>query len=163
MKTRKIIVAGLVLLMLLQLLAGCSASRYDAKLYSDADGWVDGIFLWQNQVKGAYYGGERIEDGPSVRNFIITTEEEYDEIFVKASPPIVDFEKQTVILHIETDTSPREYVLQDVDLNEGVLTVKIKLEKGREGVDDAVMPYSRVFMLVMNKTEITEVVFEKVR
>ena len=82
---------------------------------------------------------------------------------MKKSLPTVDFEKQTVILHIETDTSPREYVLQDVDLNEGVLTVKIKLEKGREGVDDAVMPYSRVFMLVMNKTEITEVVFEKVR
>ena len=168
MKKRKILAAALALLILLQLFAGCAALRYDAKLYSYANGWIDEAFLDENRVKGAFYlakatwygeaDWQRDEESPSARTFIITSEEEYTEIFTN-SPPSIDFEKRMAILYVFADCSPRDYRLKGMKVDGSVLTVKVKLEN-RWG-NDATMPYARCFLLVMKKMEITEVVFEE--
>ena len=173
MKKRKIIAAGLVLLILLQLLTGCAAIRYGATLYSDTEEWLDDAFLEENKISTAYYrnpnftdihGSEpkwiKYPDEPKTRTFIITEKEEYDRIFTK-SPVEVDFEKEMVILYTCTDVSPREYNLKKMDVNDGVLIAKIKLE--HRNANDSVMPYQRFFMLTMKKAEITKVKFEEMR
>ena len=178
MRKRKMIAAGLVFMFLLQLLVGCSDTNsdkaLDATLYSYANDWVDEVFLASKKVKGAYYRNENtdtsgeekwIEDesAPDSRTFIITTEERYDEIFVSASSPDIDFEKQTVILYIASDVTLRNYDLKAINLRQDALTVKMKLERGDPIFDDSVMNYPRCFMLVIKKIEITKVKFEEIK
>ena len=162
MKKRKIIAATLVLLLLLQLLTACAGARYGAALYSDVGDWIDEAFLKENKVKGAYYRNEnyteenryeekewlREKEGPSSRTFVVTTEEEYGAIFPNATLD-VDFEKQMVILYLCTDTSPRDYYIEEMKMHDDALNVTVKLESGKPGVDDSDPPHLRCMMLVM--------------
>ena len=162
-----------MLLMLLHLFVGCASVRYDPTLYSYTNDWLDNAFLEENKISTAYYRNPdftdihasepkyiKYPDEPKTRTFIITEKEEYDRIFTK-SPVEVDFEKEMVILYTCTDVSPREYNLKKMDVNDGVLIAKIKLE--HRNVNDSVMPYQRWFVLVMKKMEIGEVKFEEMR
>ena len=123
----KIIRAGLALLLIFSLLPGCSNLRYGARLYNHVNDWIDESFLKENRVKAYYpndnyvYGeNDRLiyeETAPSSRVFIITDEDEYNGIFT-ASPLDVDFETEMVILHIFSNTSPRDYKLKRKALRE---------------------------------------------
>ena len=175
MKKRKIIAAGLVLLILLQLLTGCAAIRYGATLYSDTEEWLDDAFLEENKISTAYYrnpdftdihGSEpkyiKYPDEPKTRSFIITEKEEYDKIFTQ-SPIEVDFENEMTILYTSSDTNlgTREYHVKTMDIVDGALTVGIRVESSDKL--DSVQPYQRWFVLIMKKMEINEVNFEKIR
>ena len=175
MKKRKRIAAGLVLLILLQLLTGCAAIRYGATLYSDTEEWLDDAFLEENKISTAYYrnpdftdihGSEpkyiKYPDEPKTRSFIITEKEEYDKIFTQ-SPIEVDFENEMAILYTSSDTNPgtREYHVKTMDIVDGALTVGIRVESSDKL--DSVQPYQRWFVLIIKKMEINEVNFEKIR
>ena len=176
MKKRKIIAAGLVLLILLQLLTGCAAIRYGATLYSDAEEWLDDAFLEENKISTAYYrnpdftdihGSEpewiTYPDEPKTRTFIITEKEEYDRIFTK-SPVEVDFEKEMVILYTFLAHYPGgiKYELKKTKVTDDTLTVEF--DRQYIAPVTGVEPYYQAFfMLTMKKTEITEVKFIEMR
>ena len=175
MKKRKILAIGLLLVMLLQCLIGCSdAARFKATLYSDADEWMDKAFLNENPVNGAFYRNPeyteekryegvskwvRVEGSPSSRTFIITTQEEFASYFPSAELEI-DFEKEMVILHIFTDCVLRGFDIEEMELVDGVLTVRVERESKHSKILDSVHPYPRCFLLKMKKAEIAKVVFE---
>ena len=177
MKKRKILAIGLLLVMLLQCIIGCSdAARFKATLYSNAEEWMDKAFLNENPVKGAFYRNPeyteekryegvsewiRVEGSPSSRTFIITTQEEFASYFPSAELEI-DFEKEMVILHIFTDCvlGNRGFDIEEMELVDGVLTVRVKRESNHSGILDSVQAYPRCFLLKMKKAEIAKVVFE---
>lgn len=173
MKRRNFVMVFLALLVLLNPLTGCASLKHGATLYSTANEWIDESFLAQNRVSGAYYTNEKYTDPhgsepkyikypgePKTRTFIISNREEYDKIFT-ASPIRVDFEKKMVILHTCADVSLREYNIKELVVSDKALTVKVK--QVYKDVNDSVEPYQRCFMLVMQRTEISEVKFEEIR
>ena len=162
MKIIKFISFVLISVFLLSGLCGCHIDKYDAKLYDDMFGavrkWMDEDFLAQNRVSGFYKdeNGEIFEvknqKGPIVH--VLTEEEQYNKIFTKF-PIEIDFDKKMVIVYIFTDNSQRNYSLESVSIIEGTLSMKI--EKYNSKMDDSVWPYQRCFMIVLNKSEITDV------
>ena len=174
MKKRKIVAAGLVLLILFNLLSACASIRFGATLYNDKDveEWLDEAFLKENPISGARYPNEnytgphgsepstiRYPDAPKTRVFIITDGEEYEKIIPHYSIE-VDFEKQMVILYTFSVDSSRDFNLKSVKVNDGALTVKIKQEASN--VLDGSMPGQGWVMLTMKKMEISEVKFEEI-
>jgi hypothetical protein len=137
----------------------------------------------ENYTEESRYDGVskyiQYDDAPASRCFIITTEEEYEKIFTESTPdtllenhgdifiksaPAINFEEQMVIFYIRADAyAVKEYYLKKIELTEGVLTVKIKLERSVPGELSGSAPGPRGFMLTMDKAAITEVVFEEVK
>ena len=76
MKTRKIIAATLVLLLLSQLLAGCSQSD-PVYFFGNAGKWINEEFADGNLLRGD------CKDCPPNRTFFVKNQEEYDQIFQK--------------------------------------------------------------------------------
>ena len=171
---KKIISTGLLLLILLNLLASCSALRFGATLYDHDDiiEWLDEAFLEENKIGGTVsypnpnytdrHGSEpeyiRYPDLPTERTFIITEKEEYEKIFT-SSQMDVDFEKEMVILYTSSSVNSIPVDLKEIAIADGVLTISIKFNYPHG--PGAVMPYQRFFVLQMKKAEITEVKFER--
>lgn len=159
-----------ILTILLIACVGCSGNQYNAVLFSNAETWLSDDFLKENRVK-AYYPNENYIEGESVsadkyiyeenaptsKTFIITEKSEFDVISPKY-PSTVDFERKIVILYIFSDIYPnREYHLDKIDLQEQTLSVYYKLEK-KQG-NDAVAPYQRCLMVIIDRVEIKTVNF----
>ena len=177
MKKRKIVAAGLVLLILFNLLSACASIRFGATLYNDKDvkAWLDEAFLKENPISGASYHNENYTgphgneprsitypDAPKTRVFIITDAEEYEKILPHSSIE-VDFEKQMVILYTFSVDSSRGFNLKSVKVDDGALTVQIKKEESSTpNVVDSSTPGQGWVMLTMKKTEISEVKFEEI-
>ena len=168
MKITKFVSLLLSVIMLSCALTSCSALniiKYNAKLYSDAHKWINEDFLKENMVYGAFYNnenGERVYDriSPKSRTFVIENDEQYNQVFKEKSLD-VDFEKEFIILYVFSDTSPREYVLTGLKLNDKKLIIQIKLQFSL--ADDACMPTQRCLVLKMDKVEVENVEFEKIR
>ena len=162
MKIVRFVSFVLISVFLLSVLCSCHIDKYEAVLYDDRFGavrkWMDEDFLAQNRVSGFYKdeNGEIFEvkgqKGPIVH--VLTEEEQYNIIFSN-SPIEIDFDKKMVIVYIFTDNSQRNYSLESVSIIEGTLSMKI--ERYNSKIDDSVWPYQRCFMIVLNKSEITDV------
>lgn len=153
-------------------LTACGKLPFNAEWYCKADDWVSEDFMRNNKIN-AYYPNEnyiegesdpnekylQFKDMPSFRTFVITEREKFKEIFTNY-PNEVDFSSRVVILYIFGNIYPREYYLDDIILDGEVLKVYYGMEKSN--VSDAMMPCPRCFMLITDKTEFKEVVFEEV-
>jgi hypothetical protein len=164
MKTRKIIAATLVLLLLLQLLTACAGARYGATLYSDAGEWINEAFAKENRVKRAQYPSEKdpykvttYSDAPSSRLYVVKTREEYERIFQKNIAELsVDFEQQMIVVYTFTDYNRRENVLINAKLEEGTLRITYEdIPPHAEGdFGDSCSPYQRWFVVTLDRLDV---------
>jgi len=172
---KRIISIVMVLLIVLGLFTGCLGNKYNARIYSHAEDLVLSTFLEENKVLGAFYPNpdyvdvEDLEDdeypvdkyyqdetSPRSRIFIINDSETFDSIFQKDKIE-VDFSKEVVYLYVFSDDSPREYLLDDISLEDGKMTICCKLAYSNK--KDSGMPSQRCLAVVMDKNDATEVEF----
>ena len=165
----------MVLLVILGLFTGCSGNKYNARIYSHAEDLVLSTFLEENKVLGAFYPNpdyvdvEDLEDdeypvdeyyqdetSPASRTFTITDVETFDSIFQKDKIE-VDFSKEVVYLCIFADIYPRDYIIEDISVEDGKTTIYIKLVPSEK--NDAGMPSQRCLAVVMDKNDTSEVEF----
>lgn len=142
---KRIITFGMVLLLIFGLFTGCSVSKYNAKMYSNAKDLLLPSFWEDNKA--------------TVPNtFVIADKETFDLVFDKDKLD-VDFDKQMVCLYIFSDTSPssREYILDGISVEDGKTTIYFKLTKSNK--KDAVQPYKRCLAVIMDKNDTSEVEF----
>lgn len=141
-KTALITILALILL-ILGLFTGCSGNKYNAKIYSNAEDWLLPSFWEENKANKS-------------NTFVITDKETFDLVFDKDKLD-VDFDKQMVCLCIFSDTSPREYVIDDISVEDGKMTIYIKLTHSNK--KDAVQAYKRCLAVIMDKNDTSEVEF----
>ena len=164
MRKVKFIAILLIFIMIFSTLTGCSVKKYNAVLYERANDWVDKDFFKENKVR-AYYNthGDTYElqrNEPLSRTFIITSREEFDEIFPEY-PHSVDFDSEIMILYIFANkTHGENFKLRQMKLRDNVLTVKI----GFDGPDPdkfyGSRPGPRFMLIKMDRVEIDEVKIE---
>jgi len=142
---KRIIMFSMVLLVVLGLFTGCSVSKYNAKIYSNAKDLLLPSFWEENKANES-------------NTFVITDRETFDSVFDKDKLD-VDFDKQMVCLCIFSDTSPssREYILDGISVEDGKTTIYFKLSHSNK--KDAVQPYKRCLAVIMDKTDTSEVEF----
>ena len=133
----------MVLLVVLGLFTGCSVSKYNAKIYSNVKDFLLPSFWEENKANES-------------NTFVITDKETFDLVFDKDKLD-VDFDKQMVCLCIFSDTSPREYILDSISVEDGKTTIYIKLTHSNK--KDAVQPYQRCLAVIMDKNDTSEVEF----
>ena len=175
MTKTKFIALGLVMVTFFCFLTSCSTIRYNAVMYSKSEEWILTSFLEDNKVRGAYYKNPDYtgnpygsvekyyydETSPGNRTFIIDNKDTYDTIF-KANTLSVDFDKEVIYLYIFPDVSPsRKYFIDNILLEGEQLSIYYKLEKSEKM--DATMPYQRCLIVVMKKTDASNVKFIKQR
>jgi len=174
MKFKRNLFLQAILLIVCGIVSGCSSNKSTAKLYSNSKEWVLPSFLENNKVGGAFYknpnyveGQDELdeeyyydEESPASRTFIITDREKYNTVFVEDSLK-VDFEKEMVILYIFPDVYSREYQLEELSVNDQIVTVKYKLESSDK--KDATAPYQRCMVLKMEKSDVLSAEFIEIR
>jgi len=167
---KRIITFGMVLFVIFGLFTGCSGNKYNARMYSKAKDLMLSSFLEDNRVSGACYPNpDYVEDAeelvdkylydetsPKSRTFTITDVETFDSIFQKDKIE-VDFSKEVVYLYIFADMSPREYVIDDISIEDEKTTIYFKLTKNNK--KDAVRAYQRCLVVIMDKNDTSEVEF----
>lgn len=171
MKQIKVIIIGMVLIMICMFSNGCSNTKYNAKLYSNAEEWIDKSFLNENRVK-AYYLNENYVEGvsyqdeqyvyennaPSEKIYIFESDIEFKKIFVNYEKKI-DFSKEIVVLYIFADVNFKiDYKLESLKYKNGIVEITARLCKSN--LDVATVPYPRCFMIKMDKMKITDVKLE---
>ncbi len=155
MKKVNIIALGLVLLMAFSIIAGCSGIRYNAKLYDNAKEWINEEFISENLVGNSESGL------PQKRTFIIKSLEEFNKVFVKNIGEIeVDFSKQMLVVYTFRDINARNNKLVKLALDGDVLKITCEMEK-RPGIDDSCEPYQRWFVVILDKLDVSSVIFER--
>jgi len=117
---KRIIMFSMVLLVVLGLFTGCSVSKYNAKIYSNAKDLLLPSFWEENKANES-------------NTFVITDRETFDSVFDKDKLD-VDFDKQMVCLCIFSDTSPssREYILDGISVEDGKTTIYFKLSHSKK-------------------------------
>ena len=152
----KIITILAVLLMIFVVLTGCSSVKYNAKLFDNAIELISEDFISNNLV-------ENLEDSSdlSAHTFIIKAQEEYDNIFIKnIDGCAVDFNNQMVVVYTFSTIYHRDNRLINLDVKEDVLKITYMMEK-KSGVGDASQPYQRWFVVVLDKLDVSFVIFEE--
>ena len=167
---KRIISIVMVLLIVLGLFTGCLGNKYNARMYSKAKDVMLSSFLEDNRVRGVDYPNpDYVEDAeelvdkylydetsPKSRTFTITDVETFDSIFQKDKIE-VDFSKEVVYLYIFADCSPREYVIDDISVEDEKTTIYFKLTKSNK--KDTVQIYQRCLVVIMDKNDTSEVEF----
>lgn len=159
MKKVKLLALGLVFIMLLGIFTGCAHWKYHAKLYDAAGQWIQEEFQSENLL--SFGGGTAY---PAERVFIVTNQEECNEIFVPSAEELsVDFDTQMLIVYTFTDTNLRNNRIVGMDADNGVLKIAYKMEEYLVPVLDTCNPYQRWFVVKMDKLAVNSVVFEEKR
>ena len=155
MKKRNILAACLALLILAQLLSGCS--RGYTYFWGDTKEWFKKDFRKDNIVD---YGSEY----PTERTLVIDTQEEYDRAFVPDLELSVNFSKQMILVYTFVDINRRENILTDVRVENGVLKLTCEdIPPYPEDVDygDTCSPYQRWYVVILDKVDVDSVIFEQ--
>ena len=169
----KFIAIGSILLMMLVIFTGCNFNKYHAEMYSTSENLVLSTFLEDNKVRGSYYKNPDYIDGeddpadeyyydessPKSRTFIIDDQETFDSIFIKDKFQ-VDFSKKTVYLYIFADVNPSlEYYVYNVSVEEETVNIYFKLRNSNK--KGSTSPYQRCLIVIMDKTDTSNVEFIK--
>jgi len=187
MKLKRILMFGIILVLiaatlLTTVLLTYSPLRYRAKMYSYCNEWIDPTFLENNMIKSTrfnnpnynedegqspenpkYFGAP--DDAPSVRTFIITEKEAFDEIFTN-SPITVNFDKEMIVLYMFGCVYPsgQNYTLKKIEVEGDTATVYFKLDKKPwDNRKNAVELWHRCMVVKMKKLDISTVTVTKVR
>lgn len=168
----KKITIGMIFILCLSFLIGCSTNPYNAEVKNDIKSFMNDEFLNNNRVRGAYYLNEDYVEGesdvvdkyiyddqsPETITLILSDEEGFNAVLIDY-PDEIDFTSQMVILYIFPDVSSNDYKLDKVELSEMQLSIQLKLTNSHN--KDATMPYQRCLMVVMDTKEVSSVNFIK--
>lgn len=163
---------GVMFILCLSCLIGCSGSKYNADIKNDFKNWISDEFLNNNKVRGAYYLNENYVEGvddvvdkyiyddqsPEAITLIFSEEEEFNAVFIDY-PEEIDFTSQMVLIYIFPDVSSNEYKLDKVQLKDMKLTIWLKLTNSHN--KDVTMPYQRCLIVIMDTIEVSSVIFNK--
>lgn len=168
-KMKKIASCLAVLLVGMSIFSGCGAGYHAVEI--DSGLAFQENFLEENRTCGALYPNENFNPAddeseeyiwdttsPIDRTFVIRNEEELKEIF--SDFPAVDFEKEMVLLYIYTSPYGRTRKIKSIDVRENDLTIKFQYNKGKFGHADLSSPQQRVFIIKMDRLDVTNVKFE---
>ena len=114
-------------------------------------------FLRANRTYGVLYqneNGDGEEDftSPKFRTFIITEKIQLDDIFSVC--PVIDFEKEMVVMYAYTSVYGRERIIRSITLKNKNLKIEFKIAEGKPGYKDASVPQTRYLVLRMEKLDI---------
>ena len=137
-------------------LFGCSSIDYNAVIIKE-DITFNQEWLDNNQVYNTYNLNisEWDLESPEDRTFIITNENQLDEIFTQFQD--VDFENEMLIVYCYGTIYCREQKLKKVILNNDILEIEFDIVRGKFGHADAAMPHTRVCVIRMDKIEFSSV------
>ena len=149
---KKLIALLLVLTIFPLALTSCFFNTYHARFVSSVEDYLDLDYMKALESFGTTSkGGVYLIDDESVFEKVLP---EYD--------CSVDFDKKTVILYVYCSGVPFRYSLLSVKLNDGVLTVGVISSIAAvylPGNAAAVMPYTRGFLLTIDKIPFDRVEF----
>ena len=170
MKKLRFIAVFLAMIAIVCSFAGCSdKQKYNARLDIIPRSLIRPEFEKENKVC-AYYPDENYSEGedipsyiyykdePSSRTFIIRDKETYDNVFTDESL-LVDFGKETIILHIIVKTNARKVLLDKVTVKDDRVSIAFKEEKYRDGIQDSIMTGPAYLVIKIEKTDIRKVEF----
>lgn len=147
----------LLLVAFMGMFSGCSRNQYEAEVLSDnASEIINQSFYEQNYTYGAYYDSNTsLQDStvPVSRTFVIKTQEEYDNIIVRNANLNVDFASEIIVVYTYTSDYVRDIKIDDIQVVEQNLNIKLSLSKASKGAGDAVQPFQRYVVLKMKKID----------
>ncbi len=164
---RKTFMAGIILIMVF-LLVACG-NKYNATIYSDTKALFNEDFLKENLTRSSHYFNDKGEitasadqSYPKFLTFIVTTQEEYDSKFIEF-PPMVDFEKEMLLIYIFTAIKPNAYEIKKISLNNETLKIDFiaKRSGGFKFRNDTTIPMQKWLIIKIKKMEIMSVEFNK--
>ncbi len=163
--TTRALAWGLSLLLLLQMLVGCTGRPYHAELYDLAAEWIQEDFAAEHPVR-CWGNSEEADPHPKTRVFLVKDREQYEAIFREDADGVrVDFNSQMLVVYTFSTVYHRENKLTDLTLQDGVLTVTYRMETPNKlfgvGVGDASQPYQRWFVVKLDRLEVDTVIFEE--
>ena len=183
MKKTKFTALLMLLIIVSTFLTGCvsvsgtyAKLKYGAKMYSQCDEWILPSFFDKNKISGvAYKNPDYVEgvddysekyytdyDAPRTRAFIVNDEETYNEIF-KENSLKVDFDKETVFVHIlSTTTATNIYVIDDIAVDSGKVSIYFIKRNFLSIFMDGTAPSPICLVVKMDKIDVDNVEFIKV-
>ena len=139
-------------------LYGCSRDEYNTLIINDnASNIINKNFYDQNYTYGAYYeNGIALEDPsfPPSRVFVITTQDQLDQIMAQNSDLEVDFASEMLIVYTYTSDYVRKLTIGDISVENQKLSIILSMAKASHGVGDSTQPFQRYVVLKMKKLEI---------
>ena len=159
----KFVAMGMAVLMIFNLLVGCSSSKYNAELYDTATDWINEEFASGNIVR-RLGDSEDKDPHPKTLTFIVENQEVYDKIFNDNADQLdIDFDTQMLVVYTFSTVYHRDNKITSMDIDNGVLTIIYKMDSNRSVIGfnraDASLPYQRWFVVKLDKQEINSVVF----
>ena len=148
-----------VLLMLCMSISfvGCKQIDYNAVIITDGITYQE-EWLNNNHIYGAYgeNGEENYDENtPKSRTYLIKNQDELHEVFLEF--PEINFEKEMVLVYCYRTVYIRKQVLEKVVLDGTVLNLEFNVSRGELGRADASAPQRRMFILKLDKLDVTEV------
>lgn len=135
---------------------------YNAVLYDNVKEGIKTEFLRDNLTYGAYneYGDEPLMDmhSPETRSFIIKEQDELNKIFIEFLPNI-DFEREMVLMYGITSATSLPYKIEKIELKDELLKIEFKIVAPKRVPSDGPKPYTRWFVIKIDKLNITTVQF----
>jgi len=146
---------------LLCVLTGCETTKGEEMLPYNAILGLGGPlefkedFLKANRTYGVLYqneNGDGEEDftSPKFRTFIITEKIQLDDIFSVC--PVIDFEKEMVVMYAYTSIYGRERIITSITFNNKKLKIKFKIAENEK--NDASVPQTRFLVIKLDKLDI---------
>jgi len=120
-------------------------------------------FLKNNMTYGAYYyddNGELVSDrtSPGTRTYIITNQDEFDEVFI--SFPQIDFDKEMILLYCYTTENTNQRHIKSVELDGGILKIGFSPDRDTTGIPPFFQ--RRILVVKIDEIEIETVEFTEI-
>lgn len=169
--SKKLICVVVMLIMSIGVLCACNDgitkqgtfdNIYNAEIYDRALNYMNQEYILDHLVSGAIFDGNYTDiiggdSLPSNYSYIIDDGFEFEKAF-KNFPVDVDFEERVICVHFFSCTANgRDYEITDITKESSKLIIKI--ESIALGPPDVTPPILRCIAIVMDKIEMTEVLF----
>jgi len=133
-----------------------------AKIINDnAADAVNRDFYDSHYVSGVYYDSAlSVSDDseyPASRTFLISSEEEYEEIFSSAADPAIDFQSRMIVVYSFADIYKRPLVIKKISASENSITIVLSHKKAPAGVGDACLPYQRYVVIELSGNNYSDI------
>ena len=163
MKRNKVVglcILTAVSLLIVALIVVFFPKEKSAKIINDnAAESVSQAFYDSHYVSGVYYDGVLSDDSeyPASRTFLISSEEEYEEIFSSAADPAIDFQSRMIVVYSFADIYKRPLVIKKISASENSITIVLSHKKAPSGVGDACLPYQRYVVIELSGNNYSDI------
>lgn len=168
MQRIKFLALFLLLAIILELFTGCFYNRYNAKIiHNDARDMISNSFYCENYVYGACYliNDEYVTmddiSYPRYRTFVVTSKEDFDDIFTGNINHDIDFSSEMIIIYTFTSEYRRDIEIKSTRMVDNKLSIELNMKKPFTWFylsGDACQSYQRYIIIKMDKIEFNEIV-----